>query len=155
MCHFALRLVMAVLIKKKSATFLHINPKHIRNQVLFSLLSNTPTGKAPHLPLSPKLLPFVCPNHLETSLSKVWSSFCFLQDIRIGQWHRYSLQVSHPEFLGDSIHRAGVWALWCRRRILPRARTMLDCYTHGPSSPTVPLPSEEGNRLGFRANTFK
>ena len=36
-----------------------------------------------------------------------------------------------------------------------RARTMLDCYTHGPSSPTVPLPSEEGNRLGFRANTFK
>ena len=56
---------------------------------------------------------------------------------------------------GDSIHRARVWALWCRRRILPRARTMLDCYTHGPSSPTVPLPSEEGNRLGFRANTFK
>ena len=56
---------------------------------------------------------------------------------------------------GNSIHRARVWALWCRRRILPRARTMLDCYTHGPSSPTVPLPSEEGNRLGFRANTFK
>ena len=60
----------------------------------------------------------------------------------------------HPK-RGDSIHRARVWALWCRRRILPRARTMLDCYTHGPSSPTVPLPSEEGNRLGFRANTFK
>ena len=81
MCHFALRLIMVVLIKKRTCyvcTYQH--QAHTESSIfsLLEVLKNDP---------STLKLEIFCPTFAQTiwrrSLSKVWSSFCFLQDIRI------------------------------------------------------------------------